>query len=190
MWQLETIRLYDPIPGLPKWTGESERQLQVGDQSLIIPPRTMVLPSLMALHTLPRYWGDDSIVWRPSRWIISPSSVECEGPIDLGAQLEKESLLVPLKGTYFPWSEGQRNCPGKKFAQVEFVAVMANLFRDHCAQPVPLPRETQDRARQRLFDVVNDSELRLLLQVPDPSRVSICWDRREIERFRMVEKMV
>ena len=87
-------------------------------------------------------------------------------------------MFVPHRGTYFPWSEGQRNCPGKKFAQVEFVAVMATLFRDHRVRPVVVPGDSLDQARRRINEVVEDSTLGLLLQMRDPSRVAVAWDRR------------
>ncbi|KAI9849675.1 MAG: hypothetical protein M1837_002800 [Sclerophora amabilis] len=170
---LETIRLYDPVPGLPKWTGESDRCLKVKGQTLVIPARTMIIPSLNALQTHPRYWGEDSLVWRPTRWIIA--SNENSTP---GSKIEEETMFVPPKGTYFPWSDGQRNCPGKKFSKVEFVAAMATLFRDHRVHPVLAPGENQHQARERVLDVVNDTTLGLLRQVRNPNNVSLAWDRR------------
>lgn len=173
MLQFETIRLYNPVPGLPKWTGECDRRLQVNGRSLVIPAKTMIFPSLVALHTDPRYWGEDSLVWRPSRWILSPTEPAkgCNG-------LENESVFVPQKGTYFPWSDGQRNCPGKKFAQVEFVAVMISLFRDHSVHAVMEPGESTDQARERILGVVNDSSSTLLLKIRNASAVRLRWERR------------
>jgi cytochrome P450 len=39
--------------------------------------------------------------------------------------------MTPKQSNYFPWSDGPQNCPGAKFAQVEFIAVLACLLRDH-----------------------------------------------------------
>ena len=97
---------------------------------------------------------------------------------DLGSRLTHEQLLVPEKGTFAAWSEGVRSCPGKKFAQVEFVAAMAALFRNHRVEPVPRQGETLAQARSRALDVVKDSSLRLLLQMRDPSSVAVRWSRR------------
>lgn len=130
----------------------------------------------MALHTHPRYWGSDSLDWRPKRWISTPIGPS-QTP-DLGTTLNSEHLLVPEKGTYFPWSDGPRNCPGKKFAQVEFVAVMATLFRNHRVQPIARPGETQGQARRRVLGVVKDSNVELLLQMRDPDSVTVAWSRR------------
>ena len=170
--QLETLRLYDPIPGLPKWTGESDRQIQYNGETLIIPARTFVLPSLMAVHTHPRYWGADSLEFRPERWIV-PGSTETGA-----SKFDSETIFTPAKGTYFPWSDGQRNCPGKKFAQVEFVAVVANLFKDHRVYPERQAGEGPQQARQRVLATVKDSQVGLLLQMRDPTRVAVRWEKK------------
>lgn len=169
------MRLYNPINGLPKWTGETDRELSYQGRILTIPARTMVLPSLIAVHTHPRHWGEDSLVWRPSRWIIPGPNSESS---DLHTRLTQETLYVPPKGTYFPWSDGQRNCPGKKFTQVEFAAVIASLFRDHRVRPIMNPGETHMEAKKRILEVIEDSTLRLLLQMRDPGRLSLAWERR------------
>lgn len=36
----------------------------------------------------------------------------------------------PSPGAFIPWATGPRNCPGVKFAQVEFVSVIASLLAD------------------------------------------------------------
>ena len=129
----------------------------------------------MALHTHPRYWGADSLTWRPSRWIVgSDNSLDC----DLTTRLSQESLFVPEKGTFIAWSEGARNCPGKKFAQVEFVATMAAVFRSFRAKSVARDGETRKAAAKRVLDVVKDSNVELLLQMRDPDSVSVSWSRR------------
>jgi cytochrome P450 len=106
------------------------------------------------------------LVWRPQRWITGSGAIE------------SETLFKPLKGTYFPWSEGIRNCPGKKFAQVEFVAVLATLLTNHVAEPVAGDGEPLDTARARVLEVVKDSSVELLLQVRDPRSIPIRWRER------------
>ena len=124
----------------------------------------------MAIHSHPRYWGSDSLIWRPSRWIIpSPS----DDPV-----CDRESLFTPPKGAYLPWSDGARGCPGKKFAQVEFVAAMAALFRDYKVEPVPERGESMEMARKRVNDVVNDSGMVLLLQILHPEKAGVRWVKR------------
>ena len=126
----------------------------------------------MAVHTHPRYWGADSLSWRPARWIVSEPSGD-------KANLDAESLFIPVQGTYFPWSDGQRNCPGKKFAQVEFVAVIANLFRRHRVVAERVVGENEEQARRRVLETVNNSAVKMLLQMKDPARVGVKWIRTE-----------
>ena len=165
--KLETLRLYNPLPGTPKYTGTQPQSLTVNDRTYLLPADTLVVPNLQASHTHPRTWGSDSLTWRPQRWI--------EG----SGGFQAETIMQPPKGTYFPWSDGARNCPGKRFAQVEFVAVMSSLFRDHCAEPVPHPTEDMPAARARVIRVVKDSSVELLLQMRNPESVAVKWQRKE-----------
>jgi cytochrome P450 len=81
----------------------------------------------------------------------------------------------PVKGSFVPWSDEPRVCPGKRFAQVEFVAVIARLFHRQRVHPVPESGEDSAAARERTLDVVKDSHMTFLLQMRDPSRVSLAW---------------
>ena len=90
----------------------------------------------------------------------------------------QESLLSPGKGTFIAWSEGARSCPGKKFAQVEFVATMAALFRRFRAEPVPKAGESPAAARKRVLEVVKNSNVELLLQMRDPDSIAVRWMAR------------
>lgn len=165
--KLETLCLYNPLPGVPKYTGAQSQSLAVNDHTYLLPADMLVVPNIQASHTHPRTWGNDSLTWRPQRWI--------EG----SGEIHAETIMQPPKGTYFPWSDGARNCPGKRFAQVEFVAVMAALFRDHYAEPVPRPTEDLSEAQARVLSVVKDSSAELLLQMRNPESVAVKWRKRE-----------
>lgn len=129
----------------------------------------MVLPSLLAVQSHPQYWGPDPIAWRPSRWIISSPNHTND--------FEGETFYTPPKGSYIFWSDGGRACPGKTFAQVEFVAAMVALFRDHFVEPEVNHGETMESARKRMEDVVADSGMVLLLQILRPERADVRWKR-------------
>ena len=142
---------------------------------ITIPANTMLIPSHVAVHTHPRYWGPDCLKWRPSRWIQSDRSKNH----DKQTALMHETLMVPHKGSFIAWSEGIRNCPGKKFSQVEFVAAMAGIFRDWQVDPVTEGSETPEMARMRVMDMVeNDTGQVLLLQLLHPERAALTWKRR------------
>lgn len=143
---------------LPKFTSGGPQELVIAESSIIVSPGVYVVPSLLAVHTHPRYWGTNAFEWKPSRWID-----------------ENGQFLVPQQGTYFPWSEGVQNCPGKKFAQVEFVAVMASLFQFLRVRPVCAPGESTEHARKRLLRAVEETSHGVLLRMKDADSVRLSW---------------
>jgi cytochrome P450 len=173
--QLETLRLFPPVP-IAKSTGKEPRTLRVGEKTIVIPANTLLIPNHVAIHTHPRYWGPDPLVWRPSRWIQSEASTRDDGPNNA---LDVDSITTPHKGSFIAWSEGIRNCPGKKFSQVVFVEAMAGLFRDWHVDPVPEGTENLDTARRRVMPMVEeDTGQVLLLQMLHPETAALVWKRR------------
>lgn len=169
---MESLRLYSPVVAIPKYTNDRSQSININGQAHLIPPDTLVMLNIFAMHTNPRYWGKDSLTWRPSRWIVGHS---VEASHNAERQSEQETLLEPEKGTYFPWSGGARVCVGTKFSQVEFVAVMAALFFKHRVYPVAGAGESKEQARQRVVRIVDDSLLRMTLQVRNPSLAAVAW---------------
>ncbi len=166
---LETLRLYTIVP-VSKWVGDQTVSLQVGGRTVVLPPKTMVIPSYAAVQTDPKYWGPDALEWRPSRWIQQNGAAK---PGD-------EELVVVERGTFLGWSEGARDCPGRKFSQVEFVAAMAALFRDWRVDPAPAyDGESRENAQKRVLDLIeHDSAPVLLLQMLHPERAPLVWRKR------------
>jgi cytochrome P450 len=167
---LETVRLYTPVP-IAKSTGKKDTQLRVGEGTYLIPRNTLVIPHHVAVHTHPKYWGDDSLEWRPSRWI----QTDGQAP----SFLATERVRAPEKGSFIAWSEGIRVCPGKKFSQVEFVAATAAMFKDWCVEPVLVAGESMEDARRRVIKrVEEDTGQILLLQMLHPEKAPLIWRRR------------
>ena len=139
----------------------------------MIPPRTGVSPGLLAAQTHPQYWSDP-LIWQPSRW-ISPSSNEVPHDLNmaLATRLAQETLIIPRQSTFFPWSDGPQNCPGEKFAQVEFVAVIACLLRDHHISIVRAPGESFTSARNRALAATEDCDMQLLLRMRNADQVRL-----------------
>ncbi|KAK7981340.1 hypothetical protein PG988_003578 [Apiospora saccharicola] len=95
------------------------------------------------------------------------------------ALAQVEELITPRRGTFVGWSEGERNCPGKRFSQVEFVATMATLFRDHRVDPTKRPGESADESRRRIHcQLETDSAQILLLQMLHPERAALSWRKK------------
>lgn len=165
---LETLRLYPPATAIPKYTNTTAQPLVIDGKQHLIPPHTFVNLNVMALHTLPKYWGPNSLDWLPDRWVRSSSAAM------------EETITVPPggKGTYVPWSEGARVCPGKKFAQVEFVATLARLFCGRRVRPRLLEGESEREARERVQRVVGDSGVVITLKMRRARDVELVWERR------------
>lgn len=73
----------------------------------------------------------------PSSSYLSPLAVQQQKPARpasaavVSATTSAHGILKAPKGTWLPFSEGNRACSGKKFATVEFVAVLFTLLREH-----------------------------------------------------------
>ncbi len=179
MTQYETVRLYTPV-AIVKTTNAEPQPVKIGDKTVIIPAKTLLIPNYSAMHTHPRYWGLDSLTWQPSRWIRSDSSTSTY-PSDKKNVLALESFppLPKDASPFIGWSAGVRGCPGRKFSQVEFVAVMAALFRQWKVKPVLEAGEDDAMARSRIQRLVEkDSGMVLLLQLLHPERAVLTWERR------------
>lgn len=166
MPQLETLRLFPPIVSLPKWTNDNPQLLKLGDREIMIPPHVGVHPSLLDMHIHPQYW-EDPLTWKPSRWITKSAA----------SSDVSEEIITPSRSTYFPWSDGPQNCPGNKFSQVEFVAVMAALLRSHRVHPVANPGESPEETRARVLATTQDVDLQLLLRMTDADQVRLACRR-------------
>lgn len=158
---------------LPKSTSHHSQTLHIGESTIAIPPQTVVMPSLLTVQTHPKYWPDP-LLWQPSRWISSPAP---HSGLDISARLRAESMITPAQSTYFPWSDGPQNCPGAKFAQVEFVAVIAALLRDHRIVVVPEANESIEKARKRALATTEDCDMELLLRMRNAERVRLVLRR-------------
>ena len=95
----------------------------------------------------------------------------------MAAQLQHEELMTPVQSTYFPWSAGAQNCPGAKFAQVEFVAVLARVLREHRVGFVGVPGESGEEGKKRVLEVTEDCDMELLLRMRDADRVRLTCTR-------------
>lgn len=126
---------------------------------------------------MPEHWGEDHMVFRPGRWIgHQPGGGADAAPeevlLDLPASVRERTTPPDGKGiTFFPWSSGARVCPGKKFSQVEVLAVVSSVLRDYRIEVVPEGLETEEQARKRCLSVIEDSETQITLQMRRPDSV-------------------
>ncbi|KAF2495228.1 cytochrome P450 monooxygenase-like protein [Lophium mytilinum] len=175
----ETLRLYNPTLGFLRMSMLSTpTTLTINNQPYTLPPKTIFNVNSMALATHPRYWGADSLAWNPKRWTTATNTTSSSSASTTTATINAETLLAPPKATFLPWADGPRVCPGKKFAQVEFVGLMCALFRDHRVEPVLKAGESMSEARERTLAVARDQEMYLLMEMRRPGDAKLKWLRR------------
>jgi len=148
---------------IPKYTDNAALPLTIVGKTYTIPPRTHVSVHLAAIQSNPKSWGQDSLTWRPDRWIQSSPNNDLDG----------EEIVESAKGTFMPWSVGPRQCPGKKFAQVEFVAVIARLMRSHRV------KTAAGGSIPELVETIEDSEIGVTLKLKHPEKVRLKWEEVE-----------
>ena len=117
----EVMRLYPPIPLIYRHTSRSD---MVGGVKM--PRDTRICIPMYLLHRHPLYWGDDALEFRPERWL-------------------EQKFPASHPFAYIPFSDGERVCIGKRFAEFETKLILANLFRKFHFQLAPETRnETID----------------------------------------------
>jgi cytochrome P450 len=114
-----------------------------GDAPLVtpLPSRT---PSPMGCRSFGQYEKDASGPSTPNSPFLTPFAAQQQrlavpsppgsrrsSSPTISATTSSQGILKPAKGTFLPFSEGSRACSGKKFATVEFVAVLFTLLREH-----------------------------------------------------------
>ena len=160
----ETLRLHGSTVFLPKSTGNTSQIVTIVGKEHTIPPNTFVVVNSQALHCDPAIWAPDALTFRPDRWIAK------------GGRPGSERLIEPQPGTFMGWAGGPRVCPGKKFSQVEFAAVMAVLFRGCRVAPKGREGESEKRTRERVKGMIDDSGITAItLQMRNPREVPLVW---------------
>lgn len=143
------------------------QRLVIQGRERILPAHTTVSLNVAALHTHPKYWGEDALMFRPDWWFVADGD-------------HPESLFEPVPGSFVPWNHGPRICPGRKFSQVEFVRVIFGLFSHGTrVEVVRQEGESDEDARARAMQVVNEAKLEVTLKMVGADRVALRWVKKE-----------
>lgn len=143
----------------------------------MLPPNTFVIINLEGLQTDPKTWGPDALVWRPSRWLRPAQSEKATSP-----RMTPESFIDPVPGSFIPWADGPRSCVGRKFSQVEFVAVLATLFSQYRVRPVLRAGESEADGQRALQSMVDNSAISAItLQMREPKKRALRWEKRTLD---------
>ena len=154
-------------------------------RTYIIPPHSLISLNLAGIHVDGNIWGDDALEFNPRRWIhVNTASTSCA--LDKTAAETLQPPLIPSTSrhasntecAFFAWSAGPRLCPGKKFSQVEWVAVIVTLLRRHRVRVAKEKGESEREARERAKGVIQDLKLVLTPKMRSPDSVQLEWIKR------------
>lgn len=76
-----------------------------------------------------------------------------------------KGIRIPVPGSFGPFSDGARGCLGRKFAEVEMVAILATIFKEYKVDIQCQPGETYKEARTRVQGALNESSNQLTCSV-------------------------
>lgn len=152
----EELRLIPPVVGIPKGTLRGSPQpLTINGKQYTVPQHCYVTLNTAAVHRNPKHWPTtcspdatadeiekDLDTFKPQRWLLDDASKK-QAPTthaQLAAEAETDgqgtssALFRPTRGSYIPFSDGARSCIGRRFAQIEVLAVLAVIFRDYSVE--------------------------------------------------------
>lgn len=152
----EELRLLPPVINIPKCTPKgSPQQLTLRGKKVVVPEDTYIQVAAVVAHRNPNFWPvlpsatgakNDLDEFNPDRWFSASLDAEKHNHTSHDHVEDKEnyggpegrdtstSLYHPPKGAYLPFSEGPRSCLGRRFAQIEVLAVLAVIFRDYSVE--------------------------------------------------------
>ena len=157
----EELRLIPPVNSIPKCVRE-QQTLTVNGKKCFVPAGTYISLLTPAAHRNPNYWptgppsdpehpihstsntNNDLEEFKPERWFVPKSENAANGvvprnntPDERGEESHldtRTTLYRPRHGSYIPFSEGARSCLGRRFAQVQVLAVLATIFSQYSVE--------------------------------------------------------
>ncbi|KAI0034595.1 cytochrome P450 [Vararia minispora EC-137] len=130
----ETLRLFPPLPGIPKVSGEDQSLVVTyadGERKPIpLPKGTQMYMSTVGMHQNPRYWSEPD-QFRPDRFLG-------DWP----------------KDAFIPFSVGARSCIGRRFSETEAVALLTMLlahYRVSVTEDTRFIHETFEQRKARVL---------------------------------------
>ena len=143
---------------------DSPQVLEIGGKTCTVPADCYVAIVTTAVHRNPNQWptgppanpnrpthplsnlDNDLEEFKPERWILDSDAKHTARMPDQETDTEASNLGVntaadtsaalyrPPKGAYIPFSEGHRSCIGRRFAQIEVLAVLALIFSQYSVE--------------------------------------------------------
>jgi len=128
-----------------------------------------IIASATAVQRSRQHYGASAAEFSPERWDASNESsylAKNRGQQGLMASgLDYPTIHRPARGSFLAFSDGRRQCLGKKFAQVLFTATMAIVLRSWEVDLVLEKGETRGMAENRARRALEGSWAATTLQV-------------------------
>lgn len=128
----ETFRLY---PGVTLITKTISKPTSItvypeGEQSRqhLLPAQCRVYLNVNAVHYHERYWPDPLAI-RPERWMNEITAKAQKSGNEKAVDASDKARQV--RGTLMTFSGGARACLGRKFAQAEYISMLATLLKEY-----------------------------------------------------------
>jgi len=142
----------------------SPQPLNVDGKKCTVPADVYIQLQTTGVHRNPKQWpagppsdpahpahplsnvDNDLEEFKPERWLLDDEAKQSANMPDQNTDADASSLGVntaadtsallyrPPKGAYIPFSEGYRSCIGRRFAQVEILAVLALIFSQYSVE--------------------------------------------------------
>jgi cytochrome P450 len=223
----EELRLIPPVVGIPKCTLKGSPQpLTLSGRRYIIPESAAINLITVASHRNPKYWPTlcgpnaseaeiekDLASWAPQRWILDPSKSKSsaakqqhtqhsDSEEDIGGPQSSDTsshLFNPERGAFIPFSEGYRACLGRRFAQVEVLAVLAAIFREYSVEldldkyaseedltsmDDVLKRQTWNKARDTAEGLLKTGMMTIITIQMRAGKVPVKFTKRGSEKYK------
>lgn len=143
---------------------DSTQSLEIAGKTCTVPADCYISIVTPAVHRNPNQWptgppanpkkpthplsnlDNDLEEFKPERWILDSDAKHTASMPDHVLDTEASNLGIntaadtsaalyrPPKGAYIPFSEGHRSCMGRRFAQVEALAVLALIFSQYSVE--------------------------------------------------------
>lgn len=150
----ETLRMFPPVTGIPKFAAEDTSLVTTDSEgrkvTIPVPQGTPIVLNVPGLHNNPKYW-DEPEAFKPDRFLG-------DWPRD----------------AFLPFSSGARSCLGKRFFETEGIAILTMLMARYKVEIKEEPEfagETFEERKTRILNVKQGLTL-------TPVRLPLVFKRR------------
>ncbi|KAF8460536.1 cytochrome P450 [Kalaharituber pfeilii] len=172
----ETLRLYSPVLAIPK-SPIGTAYVHYRGKRCLVPPNTIVELDVPALQYQHKMWGPNSYSFQPEIWDgrrpADPAIEAFSNSVCGGRGHMFPNVHTPQKGSFIPFSDGNRACIGQKFSQVEFAAVMAVVLRKWRVELVMNDSESREEAVKRVQRILDGSTVKLTLMMKEKLEIRL-----------------